>query len=54
MRDGRKTISRESALESLLGHLRPVRSNEPGEGENQGSGIGNDASVRGTAETQNS
>lgn len=36
------------------GHHRPVRSHEQGEGGNQGSGIGYDASNRRTTETQNS
>jgi len=33
---------------------RPLRSNEQGEGEKQGSGIGYDASTRGMIDTQNS
>ena len=52
----RRQGSATSALMRGLdrGHRRPVRSNEQGEGENQGSGIVTDASIRGMAETQKS
>jgi len=50
----RRQGSATSALTRGLdrGHRRPVRSNEQDDGGNQGSGIGNDASIRGMAETQ--
>ena len=53
---GRRQGSTTSALARGLDrdHHRTVRSHEQREGEHQGSGIGNDASIRGMAETQNS
>ena len=52
----RRQDSATSALARGLdcGRLRPVRSHEQAEGDYQGSGIGNDASITGMAETQNS
>ena len=51
----RRQGSATSALARGLdrGRRRSVRSHEQGEGDNQGSGIGHDASIRGMAETQN-